>query len=74
MNHKFNSVNVRNKINKKQVISTLAGFILEKDMKEIYDTQYNNINFFNNKIRIYFLIKRPRLSPIINNQQKNKIL
>ena len=43
MNHKFYSVNISNPNNKKQVISPLAGFILEKDIKEIYDTQYNNI-------------------------------
>ena len=39
MNYKFYRVNVSNSNNKKQVISPLAGYILEKDIKEIYDTQ-----------------------------------
>ena len=43
MNHKFYCVNVSNTNNKKPYTSQLTGFILEKDLKEIYDTQYNDI-------------------------------
>ena len=43
MNHKFYSVNVSNSGNKKQENSISSSFILEKELKEIYDTQYNDI-------------------------------
>ena len=43
MNHKFYSVNVSNTINKRQESFSLPGFILEKDLKEIYETQYNDL-------------------------------
>ena len=43
MNHKFYSVNVSNSGSKKQESSFLSDFILEKELKEIYDTQYNDL-------------------------------
>ena len=43
MNHKFYSVNATNSGNKRQEINLSSGFILEKELKEIYDTQYNDI-------------------------------
>ena len=43
MNHKFYSVNVSNSGSKKQESSLSSGFILEKELKEIYDTQYNDL-------------------------------
>ena len=43
MNHKFYSVNVSNSSIKKHEINLSSGFILEKELKEIYDTHYNNI-------------------------------
>ena len=43
MNHKFYSVNVSNSSGKKQESSLSSGFILEKELKEIYETQYNDL-------------------------------
>ena len=43
MNHKFFSVNVSNSGTKKQETNLLSDFILEKELKEIYDTQYNDL-------------------------------
>ena len=43
MNHKFYSVNVSNPNNKKKVICPLAGFVLEKDIKGIYDNIFPKI-------------------------------
>ena len=43
MNHKFYSVNVSNSGSKKQESSLSSDFILEKELKEIYDTQYNDL-------------------------------
>ena len=43
MNHKFYSVNVSNSNIKRQELNLLSDFILEKELKEIYDTQYNDL-------------------------------
>ena len=43
MNHRYHCVNVSSLNHKKQETSSLEGFILEKDLKEIYDTQYNDL-------------------------------
>ena len=43
MNHKFYSVNVSNSNIKRKEMGLLSDFIQEKELKEIYDTQYNDI-------------------------------
>ena len=43
MNHKFYSVNVSNSNIKRKEIGLSSDFIQEKELKEIYDTQYNDI-------------------------------
>ena len=43
MNHKFYSVNVSNSNIKRKEIGLLSDYIQEKELKEIYDTQYNDI-------------------------------
>ena len=43
MNHKFYSVNVSNSTKQRQENITSSCFIHEKELKEIYDTQYNDL-------------------------------
>ena len=43
MNHKFYSVNVSNSNSRKKEICSLSEYIQEKELKEIYDTQYNDL-------------------------------
>ena len=43
MNHQFYSINVTNSANKKQGNISSPGVLLEKELKEIYETQYNDL-------------------------------
>ena len=43
MNHRYYSVNVSNSNNDKKESISSPGVILEKEFKEIYNTQYNDL-------------------------------
>ena len=43
MNHQFYSINVTNSANKKQGNTSSSGVLQEKELKEIYETQYNDL-------------------------------
>ena len=43
MNHQFYSINVTNSANKEQGNTSSSGVLLEKELKEIYETQYNDL-------------------------------
>ena len=43
MNHQFYCINVTNSANKKQGNTSSSGILLEKELKEIYETQYNDL-------------------------------
>lgn len=52
MNHQFYSINVTNSANKEQGNTSSSGVLLEKELKEIYETQYNDLfpkNSYKNK-------------------------
>ena len=43
MNHQYYSINATNSDNKKQGNTSSLGVLLEKEIKEIYETQYNDL-------------------------------